>query len=86
MNDKDVKKLIKQIFYIFEKTQKTADKIDKCFGGANDILQPILIDLVVALDTGYISSYDLGNLLNDIKSGDKTVKEAANIYFTYLKG
>ena len=86
MEDKELKKIVKHIFIAYERGGVTAKKIDRCFGGANDIMKPMLDELRLSLLTEQIAPYTLTCLLNDVKSGDITVKEATNTYLDLLKG
>ena len=86
MKDKELKKMVKYIFIAYERTCSTANKIDKCFGGFNDIMEPMLNDLRQSLLVEPITPYSLTCLLNDVKSGDLTIKEATDTYLDLLKG
>lgn len=86
MEDKEFKKVVKHILTAYERTCVTANKIDRCFGGFNDIMEPILDEIRLSLLTEQIAPYTLTCLLNDVKSGDLTVKEATNTYLDLLKG
>ena len=86
MKDKELKKMVKQIFIAYERGCVIANKIDRCFGGANDIMEPMLNELKLSLLAESIAPYSLTCLLNNIKSGDITVKEATNTYLDLLKG
>lgn len=86
MKDKELKKMVKYIFIAYERGCVTANKIDRCFGGTTDIMEPMLNDLKQSLLVEPITPYSLTCLLNDVKSGDLTIKEATDTYLDLLKG
>lgn len=86
MEDKEFKKVVKHILTAYERTIITANKIDRCFGGRNDILKPVLDELEESLNISTVSEYSLQSLLNEVASGDLTVKEAANEYMDNMRG
>lgn len=86
MGDKELKKMVKHIFEAYERTSVIANKIDRLFGGRNDLLKPILVELKEGLIVDTMSQYSLECLLNNVRSGDVSVKEASNIWFDSLKG
>ena len=86
MKKKELKKVVKQIFAAYETTFKIANKIDRCFGGFNDILEPILTELHTALTApDVLALYTITCILDDLKSGDISVKEATDRYLEYVE-